>query len=68
MVQTRLTSETNPNQIARELELSEFGEIRKVLDERKDEIFQDISRSDREEIYGMVRALHSLQATFNVSP
>lgn len=61
VVQTRLTSETDPGMIAREMGVSEFVEIRRILEERREEIFQEISRSDREEVYAMVRALHSLQ-------
>ncbi len=60
VIQTRLTSETDPWLVSEEGGLSDFGEIRKVVDGKKEEIFQEISKGDRDEIYGMVRALHAL--------
>ena len=60
VIQTRLTSETDPWLVAEEGSLTDYPEIRKVVETRKEEIFQEITKSDRDEIYGMVRALHAL--------
>lgn len=60
VIQTRLTAETDPWRVAEEGSLTDYSEIRKVVDGKKEEIFQEITKADRDEIYGMVRALHAL--------